>query len=150
MLNDDFRELLSELSDAEAEFLVVGAYALAAHGLVRATGDLDIWVRPSRENAERVRAALLKFGAPADMFSTEDLQQPDLVIQLGLPPVRVDLLTGISGVSFDDAWPERVVLELGELRVPVLSREHLIRNKRATARDQDLVDLKWLEGPDED
>lgn len=148
MLNNDFKELLSELSEAKAEFLVVGAYALAAHGLVRATGDLDVWVRPTLENARRVKAALLRFGAPADRFSIDDLQQPDLVIQIGLPPVRVDVLTGISGVSFEDAWPGRVLLEIGDLRVPVLGKPHLIRNKRASGRDQDLVDLKWLEGSD--
>lgn len=149
MLNEDFKELLSELSAAEAEFLVVGAYALAAHGLVRATGDLDIWVRPTEQNATRVRTALLRFGAPSEQFTLQDLQEPDLVIQIGLPPVRVDLLTGISGVSFDEAWPNRVSLSLGKLQVPVLGRDHLIKNKRATGRDQDIVDLKWLEGDSE-
>jgi hypothetical protein len=143
-VNDDFAEMLSALSAAGADFLVVGAHALAVHGIVRATGDLDIWVRPSEENAERVWAALVQFGAPLDRISQADLSRPDVVFQIGLPPRRIDLLTSISAVEFEDAWPHRVMLLLGELRVPVIDRQTLIRNKSATGRPRDLADVEEL------
>ena len=112
MLNQDFRDILSALSDAEADYLLVGAYALAAHGLVRATEDLDLWIRATPENAVRVMKALLEFGAPSDRFQREDLSSPDTVIQLGVAPVRIDLLTSISGVDFKSAWERRVTVEI--------------------------------------
>ena len=100
-MNRDFVEMLSALSDAGAEYLLVGAHALAAHGRPRATGDLDLWVRATPQNARRVWSALLEFGAPLDGITVEDLSTPDVVFQIGLPPSRIDLLTSISGVEFD-------------------------------------------------
>jgi len=136
--------MLSALSAAGAEFLVVGAHALAAHGVPRATGDLDLWVRASAENAERVWEALEQFGAPLHDLTIEDLARPDVVFQIGVVPQRIDLLTSITGVRFDDAWANRVLVEIGELEVPVLGRSELVRNKRAVGRTRDLADIAEL------
>lgn len=136
--------MLSALSAAGAEFLVVGAHALAAHGVPRATGDLDLWVRASAENAERVWEALEQFGAPLHDLTIDDLSRPDVVFQIGVVPQRIDLLTSITGVTFDDAWKNRVHVEIGELEVPVLGRSELVRNKRAVGRARDLADIEEL------
>lgn len=144
-MNPDFVEMLSELSAAGAEFLVVGAHALAAHGLPRATGDLDIWVRADEKNAPRVLEALRRFGAPLFDLSLEDLSKPGTVFQIGTAPARIDILTGLSGLSFEEAWPRRMAVTIGETSVAVIGREDLIHNKRATGRPQDLVDADRLE-----
>ena len=144
-MNRDFAEMLSELSVQGAEFLVVGAHALAAHGFPRATGDLDIWVRPTPENAQRVMTALRRFRAPLHDLSETDLRTPGVVFQIGLPPCRIDLLTAITGVSFDDAWCHRRLVEVDGITFAVLGRNELIQNKRATGRPKDLADLAALE-----
>jgi hypothetical protein len=143
-VNDDFAEMLAALSAAGADFLVVGAHALAVHGVVRATGFLDIWVRPTADNAERVWAALVQFGAPLDRIDQQDLSRADLVFQIGLPPRRIDLLTSITAVEFEDAWQHRVRFQWDELLVPVIDRQTLIRNKTATGRPRDLADVAEL------
>ena len=147
-MNEDFIDLLAALTRADARFLVVGAHAMALHGVPRATGDLDVWVRPDPENAERVLAALKAFGAPLESLEVgvDDLQRVDSVIQIGVPPRRVDLLTSLSGLEFDEAWPHRVEHRLGTLNVPFLGRADLIRNKRATGRAKDLADVDALGG----
>src|SRR5436305_4101138 len=104
MLNPDFRDILSCLKDEKVDFIIVGAYALAAHGFPRATGDIDIWVRNSSDNARKIMYALNKFGAPTSNISEEDFTSPDIVVQIGVEPCRIDLLTCISGVDFDEAW----------------------------------------------
>lgn len=144
-LPTDFREMLSALSDAGAEYLVVGAHAMAAYGLPRATGDLDVWVRAERGNAERVLQALVAFGAPVAGLAVDDLVAPDQVIQFGVSPYRIDFLTSIDGVAFDEAWPAREELALPGLTVPLISRAHLIQNKRATDRPHDRADVVRLE-----
>jgi hypothetical protein len=144
MLLKDFRDMLSALSEAKAEYLVVGAHALANHGLVRATGDLDCWINPTPENAQRVFRALEVFGA-SNWISMDDLMHPNRIIQIGIVPVRIDLMTSIDGVSFAEAWAARVLTEVNGLQLPVLSREHLLINKRATGRPQDRVDAERLE-----
>ena len=106
-MHPDFVEMLSALSAAEAEFLVVGAHALAAHGLVRATGDLDIWIRPTPQNAQRVWTTLKTFGAPLDQLTEAELAETDLVFEIGVAPQRIDLLTSISGVEFEPALRNR-------------------------------------------
>ena len=106
-LNRDFHDILSCFNAEHVEYLVVGAYALAAHGLPRATGDIDLWVRPGAANASRVESALLTFGAPADRFSRADFESDDLILQIGVPPGRVDVITSIEAVTFDEAWPNR-------------------------------------------
>lgn len=125
-MNDDFLDLLHALVEADVEFLVVGAHALAVHGVPRSTGDLDVWVRPTEANAQRTVAALRAFGATieAPQVSAKDFESADSVVQIGLPPRRVDLLTSISGVTFDEAWPDRVQQAVaGDLVVPFLGRK---------------------------
>jgi hypothetical protein len=143
-MNQDFQDLLRELCEAEARFLVVGAYALAVHGRPRATGDIDIWVEPTADNAKRVYKALQSFGAPLHDLHVDDLCTPDIVFQMGLPPRRIDVLTTISGVDFTDSWPNRTEAKFGNVIVPVLSAEDLIRNKTETGRPKDLVDADEL------
>jgi hypothetical protein len=138
--------MLSELSAAGVEFLIVGAHALAAHGIPRATGDLDVWIRPTPANAERTYAALAKFGAPLTDLTVEDLTRERTVFQIGVPPARIDILTSITGVTFEEAWPHRLVARVAQdLEAPVLGREDLLRNKRAVGRPKDLADAAWLE-----
>jgi len=144
-MNRDFADMLSALSDAGADYLVVGAYALAAHGRPRATGDLDIWVRPTAANAEKVWAALARFGAPLFALRKEDLETPGMVFQIGVEPLRIDILTAIDGVEFEGAWERRLILEIDGQTVPLLGKEDLIRNKLAAGRPQDLADVAALE-----
>jgi hypothetical protein len=144
-LNPDFRDMLSALNEAGVEFLIVGAYALAAHGLPRATGDIDIWVRPSESNARHVWEALRAFRAPTSRISCSDFTQPDVVFQIGVAPRRIDILTSISGIEFEEAWSERHTAVVDGLPLHFLSRKHLIVNKRASGRPRDLADLAWLE-----
>jgi hypothetical protein len=144
-VNSDFSDLLSTFNAHAVEYIVVGAHALAAHGHVRATKDMDVWVRPSSENAPRVLRALVSFGAPLHDLSAQDLATPGLIFQMGVPPVRIDVITSIDGVDFLEAWNERVTANLGGVPFPVLSRRHLIVNKKASGRLQDLADVEWLE-----
>ena len=146
-MNEDFVDLLEALIDSGARFMIVGAHALAVHGVPRATGDLDVWIETSEDNVARVWGALLTFGAPIEAvgLSQADLQQLDRVVQIGLPPRRIDLMTEISGVTFEDAWSDRVLHDVGGLRVPFLGREHLVANKRASGRQKDLADLEELD-----
>jgi hypothetical protein len=144
-MNPDFRDLLAAFNVRGVDFVVVGAHALAAHGLVRATKDLDVWIRPDPVNAERVLAALADFGAPLQDLTLDDLSRPGLVFQIGVDPIRIDILTAIDGVEFSEAWAQRVPARFAEQDASVLSRGHLIVNKRATGREQDLLDVKWLE-----
>jgi hypothetical protein len=144
-LNPDFHDMLSALSENSVEYLLVGAYALAVHGVPRATGDLDIWIRPTPDNARRVRLALAQFGAPRAGLTEGDLTTPGTVFQIGIAPNRIDILTSIDGVTFEDAWPARRVVGVEGVDVSVLSRPHLIRNKKATGRPQDLADVARLE-----
>jgi len=145
LLNPDFHDILSEFCAARVEFLLVGAYALAAHGLPRATGDIDLWVRPSPENAERVMVAPACFGAPLTQIQASDFAVPGIVFQIGIAPRRVDILTAIDAVGFDEAWAARMEVEIEGLRINVIGRDHLLLNKRASGRPKDLADASWLE-----
>lgn len=142
----DFVDMLRALAETGAEFLVVGAHAMAVHGVPRATGDLDVLVRPSADNAVRVLAALRSFGAPVDSHgvSEADLATPDTVYQIGLPPNRIDLMTSISGLDFDEAWRSRELVEVEGIPIPFLGRDALVKNKRATGRAKDELDLALL------
>ncbi|MEW6209352.1 MAG: DUF6036 family nucleotidyltransferase [Acidobacteriota bacterium] len=144
-MNRDFRDLLAEFNARSVEYIIVGAHALAAHGHVRATKDLDVWVKPDSDNAKRVLKALKEFGTPLHDLTEVDLATPGTVFQIGVPPLRIDVITAIDGVSFDEAWPARLVTKFADQPAAVLSREHLIRNKRASGRTQDMADLEWLE-----
>ena len=144
MFNPDFKDMLSALSEARADFLLVGAYALAAHGHPRATGDLDIWVRADFENASRVLRSLAVFGAPLDNLTVDDLSKPGIVFQIGVEPSRIDILTAISGVEFEHAWKNRVLIEMDGVCVSVIGREDLIVNKRASGRPKNIADVATL------
>jgi hypothetical protein len=144
MLNQDFRDMLSCLRNAEVEFIVVGAYALAAHGFPRATGDIDIWVNNSAANARRVMVALAEFGAPITNLSESDFTSSTTVLQIGVEPCRIDLLMGIDGVDFEEAWRNKVNIPLDESEIYVLSKADLLRNKSAAGRDKDQSDILWL------
>jgi hypothetical protein len=138
--------MLSALSEADVEFLVVGAHALAVHGFPRATGDLDIWVRPTQENAQRVWQAITTYGAPHRNLVVDDFSVPNTVFQVGVAPNRIDILTSIDGVSFDEAWPERIRQCVDEHCFFVIGRDQLLKNKKAAGRPKDLIDALWLEG----
>jgi hypothetical protein len=127
---------------------LVGAHAIAAHGIPRATRDIDFWIDPEIENAKRVWIALLRFGAPLSALgvSERDVRTPGMVLQLGVVPNRIDLMTSISGIDrFAEAWDRRVMTELGDVAVPVLSLEDLRATKRASGRKRDLLDLEMLD-----
>ncbi|MGH7706584.1 MAG: nucleotidyltransferase [Vulcanimicrobiaceae bacterium] len=145
--SDDFKELLSLFNDAGVRFLVVGGFALAHYGHPRYTKDLDLWIDPVGENPRRAYAALAKFGAPLDGVSATDLADPDCVFQVGVEPLRVDILNSISGVEFAPAWQRRVPSTYAGVPINVIGREDYIANKRATGRPHDLRDVaELLEG----
>jgi hypothetical protein len=144
-VNPDFRDLFAALNDAGVKYLLIGGYAVAFHSQPRFTKDLDIWVEATVENAERVFAALKTFGAPLANLTPADLTQPDLIFQIGVPPNRIDVLTSIDGVTFMEAWNAHEQTTYGDQSVPVISRTHLVQNKRAAGRPQDLLDIKSLE-----
>ncbi|HLX09590.1 MAG TPA: hypothetical protein VKY89_17180 [Thermoanaerobaculia bacterium] len=139
--------MLAALILEGAAFIVIGAHALAFHGVPRSTGDLDIWIRPEPDNAKRVWRSLVRFGAPVEAMHLEpaDLTHPGVVYQIGLPPRRIDILTEISGLAFDEAWPSRAFQKIGEVEVPFLGRDALLKNKRASGRAKDLADVEALE-----
>jgi hypothetical protein len=147
-VNSDFLDFLRCLVEAGARFLVVGAHAMAVHGVPRATGDLDVWVAPDPANAACVWEALLRFGAPVATVGAArtDLERPGKVIQIGLPPRRIDILTSVSGLKFDPAWDRRELHLIGEIEAPFLGRADLVRNKRASGRPKDIADLDVLGG----
>ena len=143
-LSADLKEFIELLNSRGVEYVIVGAHSLAFHGRPRYTGDLDILVRPSPENAEKIAAVLTEFGFAKSGFKSSDFIEPDQMIQLGRVPNRIDLLTGISGVATSEAFAQKISAELFGLPVFVLSKDLLIQNKRAVGRPQDLADLDAL------
>ncbi|HEU4507552.1 MAG TPA: DUF6036 family nucleotidyltransferase [Pyrinomonadaceae bacterium] len=144
-MNPDYKELLLAFNANNVEYLIVGAHALAAHGHVRATKDLDVWVRPNKSNAQRVLQALADFGAPVSDVTVDDLSRRETIFQIGLPPLRIDVITDVDGVEFAEAWPDRFETMFGGVPAFVISRHHLITNKKSAARLQDLADVQQLE-----
>jgi len=144
-MNQDFVDLLRAFVAHDVRFLIVGAYALALHGRPRATGDLDVWVDATPENAARVVRALASFGAPMDQVSEDDFSSPGVVFQMGVAPGRIDILTALTGLTFEEAWPGRVRESLGSVEVDFIGRDAFIRNKRATGRMKDLGDIEGME-----
>jgi hypothetical protein len=145
LLTRDFIEFIECCARHEVRFLVVGGYALAAHGHPRATKDLDVWIMIDPANAERLTHALEDFGMGSIGLSPQDFLEPDVVVQLGYPPLRIDILTSISGVTFDECWPNRVVIDVGGVNAGFIGAKDLIANKRASGRPQDLVDADTLD-----
>ena len=140
----DFKELLELFNDLNVEYVIVGGYALAFHGAPRFTGDLDIYVRPTAQNAARITQALTHFGFGSLALQKQDFCKPDQVVQLGLPPIRIDLITSITGVTWEQADAGKIRVTYGEVPVTYLGRQQYAENKRASGRKKDLADLEAL------
>jgi hypothetical protein len=151
-LNRDWSEFLSALISRRVKFLLIGGHAVAGHAEPRFTEDLDVFVEPSAENAVRLREALVDFGFGDIAPPADDLARPDKVFMLGRKPWRIDILTGITGVTFEQAWASRVTADFDPGPLPVIGRDALIQNKRAAGREKDLLDVGLLErhAPDGD
>ncbi len=145
MLNEDYKEILHALSDEKVRFLLVGAYAMAAHGYPRATMDIDLWVMQSPENADAVLRALQRFGAPLQNLTRQDLQTDGTVFQIGMAPRRIDIITTASGLQFEEAFEHSLILDIEGIEVHIPSLTDLIRNKKACGRTKDLADAEALE-----
>ena len=145
MLNKDYKDMLQSLLDNNVRFLIVGAYALAAYGYPRATGDFDIWVEASNENSKKILSSLTQFGAPIVDLTEETFAEKGIVFQIGVAPRRIDLITHIDGVDFNEAYTSKESIDIEELKLPFISKENLIKNKKATGRDKDILDVKYLE-----
>lgn len=145
MLNEDYKDMLQALVDEKVNFLLVGAYALAAHGYPRATMDIDIWVMPSPDNADGVLRALRRFGAPLNNVNRSDFEKEGTVFQIGVAPRRIDIITTASGLQFDSTFRRSSVVELEGIQVRIPSVDDLIVNKRASGRTKDLADAEALE-----
>lgn len=144
MLNQDYKEMLSLLLDNKVEFLLVGAYALAAHGFPRATADIDIFVKPNSKNASVLFKTLEKFGAPLENISRDDFAHPGIILQIGVAPRRIDIITKIDGLTYDEASKGKEIIEIENLSIPVISKQNLIINKLASGREKDKIDAKNL------
>ena len=143
-IGKDFKEFIELLNKHKVEYLVVGGYAVAVHGYPRFTGDIDFWVKPSKENANKIIKTLNEFGFEGYDISEKDFSEKDRVVQLGFPPNRIDLITGISGLEFDSCFITKKVVEIAEVKVNFISLFHLRLNKKSTGRDKDLNDLNNL------
>lgn len=144
IVNSDFKELLKALNDEKAKFLIVGGYAVVEYTEPRYTKDLDIWVSPERENAERIFRALKDFGAPLSGITAEDFTTPGLVYQMGRPPARIDVIMSVKGLSFETCWQRKYESEYDGVKVYFLSLEDLIANKEVVGRPQDMIDVENL------
>ena len=145
ILNSDYRDILHILSERKVKFILVGAYAMAAHGYPRSTMDIDIWIMPDPQNANMVLKALEDFGAPINNLSADDLQKEDLIFQIGVAPRRIDIITSVDGLKFEDAFFRSQLVEIDAVPVHILSVSDLIINKRSTGRLKDLADAEILE-----
>jgi hypothetical protein len=143
-LPPDFSEFLALLNSENVEYLVVGGYAVGHHGYPRPTGDLDLWLSVSRESADKVVVVLRRFGFPVDGATAEMLSLPNRVFRMGVPPVRIELLTGVTGLRFAECYPRRVQATWSGVQVPLIARDDLIKNKRAAGRHKDLNDVERL------
>ena len=145
MLNKDYKEMFQLLLEEQVDFILVGAYALAAHGYPRATGDMDIWVRAEEINSINIYKALERFGAPVDQITVNDFANEGIVFQIGVTPRRIDIITHLDGVSFGEADEDKVIVEVEGLKLPILSFDKLIKNKLSTGRERDELDVKLLQ-----
>jgi hypothetical protein len=146
-MNPHFVAILRAFRDEGVEHLVIGAHALAVHGHVRATLDIDLWVRPTRDNALRTWRALERFRAPLSKMKLEDFAEHEVLYQIGMPPSRIDIMTSVTGLDFDAAWPNRVMAAFGDVEAPVLGLDDMRAAKKAAGRLKDLADLEELGRP---
>ena len=144
-IQQDFRDLLELFNSNKVEYIIVGGYALAFHGAPRYTGDIDIYVKPEAGNAEQIMSALEEFGFGSVGLSAADFEKPGQVIQLGVPPVRIDIITSIGGVSWEEAFADRVAGRYGDIMVHYIGRKQFIKNKRFVGRKKDLADIEALD-----
>jgi len=144
MLNEDYKEMLQILLEENVKFIVVGAYALGAHGFPRATGDIDIWIEPTAVNAKKVIRSLARFRVPLSDVNQEDFTEEGIIFQIGVAPRRIDIITIIDGVEFQSAYAKKLLVSVEGLSIPVLSVEDLIKNKESTGREKDALDAKML------
>lgn len=149
MLNEDYKEMLQILLKNNVKFLVVGAYAMGACGYPRATGDIDLWVEASSANSKSIYKSLKDFGAPLSEIDEDTFNAQGLIFQIGVAPRRIDIITKIDGVVFSDAYNNKQEIELDGLKIPFLSKSDIIKNKKAAARDKDLIDIKYLNNENE-
>jgi len=144
MLNEDYKEMLQLLLEEQVDFMIVGAYALGTHGYPRATGDIDIWVKPNNINSKKLYKALARFGAPLGQIQTDEFSTEGIIFQIGVIPRRIDIITKIDGVTYEEADEDKIIVETEGLKIPVISLEKFIRNKMATGRERDELDIKIL------
>ncbi|HSV95298.1 MAG TPA: nucleotidyltransferase [Spirochaetota bacterium] len=143
-LHSDFKDFLRLLNSHAVEYLLVGGYAVGYHGYPRATGDMDIWIAVNDLNAARIAAAFREFGMPEERISNELFLKKDMVIRMGVPPVRIEVITGASGVVFEECWDRAEVIDINDIPVRIISLEDLLKNKRASGRFKDLNDVEHL------
>ncbi|MBT2558589.1 nucleotidyltransferase [Hymenobacter sp. ISL-91] len=148
-LSPDYKEFVGFLNAHAVEYLVVGAYALARYGIVRNTGDIDFWINQTPENVERLLLVLNDFGVGSLGYSVPDLLEPDTVIQLGVSPIRIDLLTSVDGVEFNECYPARQISVLDDVPVAVISLADLRKNKGSTGRAKDIEDVRLLDSKEQ-
>ncbi len=144
MLNEDYRDMLQILFENEVRFLLIGAYAMAVHGYPRATADFDIWIEATPENSRKLYASLGKYGTPRIDISETSFAEEGIIFQIGVAPRRIDILTSIDGVRFQEAYANKTIVEIEGLCIPCLSKDDLIKNKRATHREKDKLDADYL------
>jgi hypothetical protein len=144
MLNEDYKEMLQLLLEEQVDFMIVGAYALGTHGYPRATGDIDIWVKPNNINSKKLYKALARFGAPLAQIQMDEFSMEGVIFQIGVIPRRIDIITKIDGVTYEEADEDKIIVEIEGLKIPVISLEKLIKNKIATGRERDELDIKIL------
>jgi predicted nucleotidyltransferase len=144
MLNEDYKEMLQLLLEEHVDFMIVGAYALGTHGYPRATGDIDIWVKPNNINSKKLYKALARFGAPLGQIQIDEFSTEGIIFQIGVIPRRIDIITKIDGVTYEEADEDKIIVEIEGLKIPVISLEKLIRYKMATGREKDELDIKTL------
>ncbi len=143
-ISHDFKEFIQLLNKNNVKYLVVGGYAVAMHGFPRYTGDIDFWVKPDKENAEKIITTLYEFGFGSLDINISDFIKENSVVQLGFPPERIDIITSVDGLIFEDCWKEKKVVISEEISIDYISLHHLRINKTTSGRDKDLLDLKNL------
>lgn len=144
MLSQDFKDMLLSLEEEKVEYIIVGAYALSAHGIVRATRDIDFWVNPTPENAPRVWRALTRFGAPMIGITVEDFARPGIIYQIGVAPYRIDVITEAAPLDFQTSYAKTMRADIGGVQAPVLSVGDIILNKQTAGRHKDQLDIEEL------
>ena len=144
MLNEDYKEMLQLLLEEQVDFMIIGAYALGVHGYPRATADIDIWVKPNDINSRKLYKALARFGAPLDKIKIDEFSMEGIIFQIGVIPRRIDIITKIDGVKYEEADEDKIIVKIEGLKIPVISLDTLIKNKMSTGREKDELDIKTL------